>query len=353
MTRRSEEQATAPDSGVEPASATAEVNMELFEARLREKSGLNYRVHNLSRASSGHSNATWLASAAPCDLAIKFQSVPSSVHERAPNMEPAILTHLAAQGARVPRVLAIDEDTTRFGAPWFAMNRIPGNGIPDDADTGYMVDGWFANASSKRRSSIWRSFIEALASVHRAPLDGLDASRGGSTSGLLDYLRAACDDASADAFPRTHRLLDHFARVLPCDADDEPSVCMGDARLANALVEGERVSGLVDFEISFLGHPAADVGYAINHHRYLEHNSGVQLSGIPHADETWKLWEGLTHRRVSREDRKFWEAFGGLIILVTANRVIWQTIAPDLPDGVSPEDVNPLLAFTENALERS
>jgi hypothetical protein len=43
-------------------------------------------------------------------------------------------------------VLAVDPDPSTLGSPWFAMERIDGVGVPDDAMSGYVVDGWLADA---------------------------------------------------------------------------------------------------------------------------------------------------------------------------------------------------------------
>jgi aminoglycoside phosphotransferase (APT) family kinase protein len=47
---------------------------------------------------------------------------------------------------------------------------------------------------------------------------------------------------------------------IPAGSEDAPALCMGDARLGNAVIHETDVRALVDFEVAYIGHPAADIG---------------------------------------------------------------------------------------------
>ena len=230
------------------------------------------------------------------------------------------------------------------------MERIDAVSLPDDAFTGFMVEGWFFESTPAERRRVCETFVDCLARVHAVPtaaFAGLD--RGGSASRAIDYLRAAVEDAAPGRVPRQLRLLDLLAEHLPAGADDDVTLCQGDARMANALVRDGEVVALVDWEIAYLGNPAADIGYAVNNVDWLTHTTGTRLDGIPTSDETWDRWESLSGRRVPIADRRYWERFGAMIITITATRVIASFLTG--PDDPGPEDVNNMLTYAEGLFD--
>ena len=127
--------------------------------------------------------------------------------------------------------------------------------------------------------------------------------------------------------PRTARVADRQLAVIdrligniPSDADDRPVLCMGDSRLGNALLDGTDVAALVDFEVAYVGNPAADIGYCLMHESFTRLLSDAPATGIPGAEETWDHWEAATGRKV--DNRDYWTAFGATILAVTGTRAM-------------------------------
>ena len=150
-----------------------------------------------------------------------------------------------------------------------------------------------------------------------------DASLGpDGMASVFSYWRASLLDVLApEAAPRQLALLGWLQEHLPPGADDDPAPCMGDARMVNCLVEGTTVRGLVDFEIAYLGDPAADIGYSLFLDGQSRSNAEHPLPGIPGEDETWARWESATGRTVPEAERRYWKAFGAMILAVTATRL--------------------------------
>jgi aminoglycoside phosphotransferase (APT) family kinase protein len=327
-----------------------EVDAVALGRRISELTGAPCAITGIRRADTGFVNGTLMVDATPGPLVVKVQSDTVAVYGSDPILEPLVLRELGAAGAPVPAVVAVDDDPTTLGAPWFAMERVDGVGLPDDAFTGFMAEGWFFESTPAERRRVCETFVDCLARVHAVPaaaLAGLD--RGGSASRAIDYLRASVEDAAPGRVPREHRLLDLLVERLPAGADDDVTPCMGDARMANALVRGGEVVALVDWEIAYLGNPAADVGYAANNLNWLTHTTGARLDGIPTSDETWDRWESRTGRRVPASDRRYWERFGAMIITITATRVIASFLGG--PDDPEAEDVNTMLTWTEGLFD--
>jgi aminoglycoside phosphotransferase (APT) family kinase protein len=68
--------------------------------------------------------------------------------------------------------------------------------------------------------------------------------------GLLDALRG-------EPAPRQLAALDWLAREAPSQSAVTPALCMVDARLQNAIYDGDRVAALIDFEIAQIGNAKA------------------------------------------------------------------------------------------------
>jgi aminoglycoside phosphotransferase (APT) family kinase protein len=340
------------DSG-EPGDGPAEegaIDVGALARRLGELTGTSYSITGVRRAETGFVNGTLMVDSTPGPLVVKVQSDTVAVYGSDPILEPLVLRELGAAGGPVPALVAVDADTSTLGAPWFAMERVDGVSLPDDAFTGFMAEGWFFDSTPAERRRVCESFVDCLARVHAVPATafaGLD--RGGNASRAIDYLRVAVEDAAPGRVPRQLRLLDLLAENLPAGADDDVTLCQGDARMANALVRGGEVVALVDWEIAYLGNPAADIGYAVNNVDWLTHTTGTRLDGIPSSEETWDRWEARAGRSVPTPERRYWERFGAMIITITATRVIASFLTG--PDDPGPEDVNSMLTHAEGLFD--
>jgi aminoglycoside phosphotransferase (APT) family kinase protein len=122
---------------------------------------------------------------------------------------------------------------------------------------------------------------------------------------------------------------------------------MGDARIVNCLFDGAEARALVDFEVAYVGHPAADVGYSVFVDELQRQNTPQPLPGIGTADEAWARWAHATGRNLV--DRDYWTAFGATVLGITATRAMiqWGLAGPSV------EDSNPVVAAWESALARA
>jgi aminoglycoside phosphotransferase (APT) family kinase protein len=302
----------------------------------------------------GYSNGAWQITAetadGPRDLVLKAPRPPSIVHRFDPNREATALDALGRRGAPVPRVRAISRDDAIADGPCFVMDRVPGRSVDDTVPAGYHSPGWFRDADPESRRAIWESFHDRLAELHATDVDGLDVLRHGDDGmrGVLHYWRdAILDVVHAEQAPRQLAALDWLTEHLPTGADDAPAACMGDARLVNGIVERDRVNALVDFEVVYLGNPAADLAYSL----FLDQNhragSDAPLDDLPDAEDTWTRWGGATGRATT--DRGYWTAFGATIIVVTATRAIVQWGGPDAAANYT-EQQNALIDAWEAAI---
>lgn len=340
-------------SQVAPEANTG-LDAERIGAWLADALGTGVADVRIGKLAGGHSSGAWrldvVAGGRPTALVLKAPEVPSIVHRRDAGREARIIDAAGRAGAPLPTVLAIDTGGAVVGRPCFALELVDGRSVPDASAAGCHGDGWFRDADAGVRRSIWHSFHDALAALHRVDAATVpDASHGpGGVVDVLAYWREALLDAAApEIVPRQLALLDWLRANVPPGADDAPALCMGDARLVNGLVRGEEVRALVDFEVAYVGNPAADIGYSLFFDGMQRQQTDRPLDGLPSPDDTWARWSAATGR--AADDRAYWTAFGATVLCVTATRAMLQWGFSD----TSVEADNTIVADWEDAVGRA
>jgi len=278
------------------------------------------------RLGGGNSSGAWrldLATATgPRSLVLKAPKDGGLVFDCDASREGRILEAAGRAGAPVPAIVAIDDTGEALGNPCFVMDLVDGHGVPESTPASFHGDGWFRDANQDVQRAVWWSFVDALAAVHTVDVEAVPANHGpGGLADVLDYWRRSLLDAApAHLVPRQLAVIDWLATHVPTDGDDDPALCMGDARLGNALLRGTDVRVLVDFEVAYIGNPAADIGYCLMHEAFTRLLTDRPATGIPSVDETWDRWEGASGRSVRLRD--YWTAFGATILCVTGTRAM-------------------------------
>jgi aminoglycoside phosphotransferase (APT) family kinase protein len=164
---------------------------------------------------------------------------------------------LAATAVPVPRVLHLCEDDGVIGSTFFVMEYLDGR---------IFWDGRLPDVSREERGAIYDAMNAALAALHRVdPVAvGLgDFGRPGSyferqTARWSGQYRAS----ETGAIPAMDALVAWLDRAVPAE-DGRVSLVHGDYRLDNMIfAPGEpRILALLDWELSTLGHPFADLAY--------------------------------------------------------------------------------------------
>ncbi|MBL7501078.1 phosphotransferase family protein [Frankia sp. CNm7] len=307
----------------------------------------------VSRLPGGHSSGVWrvdtVTGGGVVPMILKAPDEPSVVYQRDACREARILAGVHRMGAPVPEVLAVDTGEAT-GRRCFVMEHVEGRGVADSSAAGPHDDPWLRDAGPAATRAIWESFHDALAALHSVDAAKVPEASHGPRGVLdvLDYWRAALVDvAPAESVPRQLRLLDWLRDNVPPGADDAPAVCMGDARIANCLIAGTEARALVDFEVAYVGNPAADIAYSIFFDGLHRASAQQPLDGQPGADETWERWSRATGRPAA--NRAYWTAFGVTILCVTATRAMVQW---GLADG-GIESANTLVDRWEDCVDRA
>jgi len=161
-----------------------------------------------------------------------------------PDDEFAALDGLAQRGVRAPRIWAQDSGGRLFGGAAVLLQRLPGR---TDA-----VEYLHADLATGRART--HDLARALAELHVATTA---ADRDDSQ---LAGWRQQFEQARLEALPEVSWLFDWLARKQPTHTVS--TLVHGDFRPGNVLYDGDRIVGLLDWEMAHRGSPAEDIAWA-------------------------------------------------------------------------------------------
>ena len=218
-----------------------------------------------TRLEGGHSNLTYLLEDARGQKAVIRRPPMGELLPKAHDMgrEWALISALGGTPVPVPKALGFCEDPSVTGAHFYVMGHVDGHPL-------YSADDARRWAPEPLRQTLGHSFIDVLADLHAIDPDAVGLSDLGKKD---DYIgrqlktwyrswNASIAGAQFDD-PRAHQLQRYFLEHVP---EQGPArIVHGDYGLHNTLVGADgRIAAVVDWEISTLGDPLADLGYALN-----------------------------------------------------------------------------------------
>jgi aminoglycoside phosphotransferase (APT) family kinase protein len=256
-----------PDASASPteSSVTAE-GLQAYLRRLFPDSP-DLRVTALDLVPGGRSKETLLVSLTGTSVlpgqVIVRKDRPIGLLATKASDEFAILRAVHDHGGvPVPRPLFADDSDD--AGTLLVMERVQGEKAGE-----YFPD--LAAPTEEYRHAIGTQLATALAHLHAVPLDtltgtGLDldaqvseASLSAAVNGMAHQIGKLGGPPIAAVFLARQWLLDHVDDVVP---SGPLSLLQGDFGLHNTLVEGERVTALVDWEAATIGPPARELAAA-------------------------------------------------------------------------------------------
>jgi hygromycin-B 7''-O-kinase len=217
---------------------------------------LHAEVAEIERDILGASNATYfirLADSTECVVRI------SPIDQSELLAQQIWALHRAAEaGLPVPTIFAADHSPADFPAPYMVMSRLPG------------VPAYRATLTQTVRATVLEQLGEYLARLHSITLSGFGplvahgAEYAGRFKSWWEYIEDECL-RRVQALPEEILSRQHAAEIRErLEAEqvrlDTPTASLihGDYQLKNVLVQGDRVTGIVDFENLVAGDPVAD-----------------------------------------------------------------------------------------------
>lgn len=232
---------------------------EALRAYLREQLPELKGEMSLERIGGGQSNPTFFVTFAQGPRLVLRKQPPGELLKsaHAVDREFRILRALGPTAVPVPRALFFCESSDVIGTPFYVMERLEGRVMSNYA---------LPEVPASERSAYLFALAETLAQLHAVDLDA---------AGLVDYGKPGnfferqiarwtrqWQASKTSENPDIDRLIEWLPTHIP--PGDETTIAHGDFRLGNVMFHPKepRVIAVLDWELSTLGHPLADVAYS-------------------------------------------------------------------------------------------
>lgn len=212
----------------------------------------------LERIGGGQSNPTYFVDFAGRRMVLRKQPAgPILQGAHAVDREFRVLSALADTDVPVPRPILFEADAAVLGTPFYLMERVEGRVFHDASLPGL---------EPAERRAIYLAMAETLAALHAVDPHTIGLGDYGRPGNYFERQLARWSrqwqESPQDGIPELDRLSDWLAQHLPPD-DGRVSIAHGDFRIGNLLYHATepRVVAILDWELSTLGHPLADLGF--------------------------------------------------------------------------------------------
>ncbi len=212
----------------------------------------------LERIAGGQSNPTYFVTYPTRRMVMRKQpSGPVLPSAHAVDREHRIMTALARTDVPVPRTLAFCEDSSLIGTPFYVMERVEGRVFADCALPG---------VSPTDRREMYLDMARILARLHQVDWNKIGLEGYGREGGY--FKRQIKRWAKQWELSKTRDIpdIDHLVRWLGENVplDDVTRISHGDFRIGNMIFHPSepRIVAVLDWELSTLGHPLADLAYS-------------------------------------------------------------------------------------------
>jgi aminoglycoside phosphotransferase (APT) family kinase protein len=216
------------------------------------------RAFAWSRIRGGQSNPTYFVDFGEHRMVLRKKPAgPILRGAHAVEREYRVLKALATTGVPVPRPIYLHEDPDLLGTAFYLMQRLDGRVFHECS---------LAALPVASRRDIYMGMAEAMAKLHAVNPDEVGLSDFGRLGNYFERQIARWtkqwEESPSEDIPALDKVADWLPRNLPAD-DGRVSIAHGDFRLGNMLFHPERpeVIGILDWELSTLGHPLADLGF--------------------------------------------------------------------------------------------
>ena len=314
-------------------SGTKEVaeNLKFDEKRLQEWFGDNVpsagKIEKIAQFKGGQSNPTYKITSEGQEFVLRRKPpgilLPSA---HAVDREYKVITALQNTEVPVPKTYGLCEDEDVIGTSFFVMDFLDGS---------IYWDLLLADKSPKERTEIYASKNKVIAELHKVNYENVGLSNYGKPGNYIarqvsrwtkQYLASETEN-----IPAMNNLIDWLPPNIP--DEDETSIVHGDYRLDNMVFNASNnVMGVLDWELSTLGHPIADFNYHCISWRNIPQLADQKFcseNGIPTEEEYINMYSKHTGKKLDEH----WEFYTIFNIFKLAG--ILQGIMGRVRDGTA------------------
>lgn len=254
-----------------------------LSAKVQGASGLD-----VNQISGGQSNPTYRVTYGDHRFVLRIK--PTGIllpGAHAIEREYRVMKALGPTGVPVPTVRWLEEDAAILGRPFYLMDWLDGRVFPDCS---------LAGVNPQERREMYLDTARTLARLHAVRPDQIGLADYGKPGNYFDRQIARWSrqyqESTGPCIPALESLMEWVAANAPPD-DGAVAISHGDFRIGNMMFHPTepRVIAILDWELSTLGHPLADLGYCVMPWNTAPDEYGGLLgtdwaaAGIPTLDE--------------------------------------------------------------------
>jgi aminoglycoside phosphotransferase (APT) family kinase protein len=212
----------------------------------------------VEKFAGGQSNPTFLLEAQSGRYVLRRQppgALLKSAH--AVDREFRVLTALAATGVPVARALHLCEDRDVIGSLFYVMSYEDGRVFWNPA---------LPEIAAQERGAFYEALIGTMAALHDVDIEAVGLADYGRPGNYFERQIGVWTKqyraAETEPLAAVDALIDWLPAHCPAETG-KPSLVHGDFRIDNLIFEREtpRVRAILDWELSTLGNPLADLAY--------------------------------------------------------------------------------------------
>lgn len=211
-----------------------------------------------SKFSGGQSNPTYLVEAASGRYVLR-RKPPGRLLASAHAVDREFRVMQALHGGSVPvaKPLHLCTDDAVLGTMFYLMGHIEGRVLWDPA---------LPDIATAQRADYYAELVRVLAAIHAVDVEACGLSGHGRPGNYFARQLARWTEQYAASATGPQPAMDALIAALParCPPDDgSVALVHGDFRIDNLIWHPQqpRILAVVDWELSTLGHPLADLGY--------------------------------------------------------------------------------------------
>ena len=339
-----------PVRDVVPAHRFDEARLAAWLAPRIEAFGSNMRVQQFQ---GGASNPTFLLTTDTADgerLYVLRKKPPGQLLSSAHQVDREFRIMKALEGhVPVPHMRALCEDAEVIGTAFYVMDFLAGR---------IFRDATLPGLSPAERAAVYDELNAILARLHQVDFEAVGLGDYGRPGNYFERQVARWTrqyrDAETESVPEMEALIEKLPARIP--ADQSVSIAHGDYRLENVMFHPTepRLIAVLDWELSTIGHPLAELGY--NGFMWRSHSpawgtlDGVDFatSGIPTEADYVAAYCRRTGRQAI-EDWPFYVAFG-VFRLASISQGVYRRVLAGVAASERPAE-NGAPALARQALE--
>ena len=239
--------------------------------------------------------------------------------------EYKVITALYETDVPVPKTYGLCEDDSVVGTPFFLMEYVDGI---------VYWDHMLPKCSPEERALIYKNKNKVIASLHSVDFKEVGLEDYGKSGNYVarqvntwtkQYLASETENID-----EMNKLIEWLPKNIP--EDDETSIVHGDFRLDNMIYSNFDVVGVLDWELSTLGHPIADFCYHCLTWRTLPNfydHAKLKDLGIPNEMQYRDMYSEQTGKDLSQD----WEFY--MVYSLFKVAAICQGILGRVRDGTA------------------